>query len=102
MPWDNPGYSKRSSKGCVFLLFRARRLRHFAEHSALRGIGFMGLFVYKYIADTSFVMISCVDAGGFVSLFCLNEQLCCVGHECTPYYWAVREIPHIPWLVGLN
>jgi len=27
----------------------------------------MGLFIYKYIADTSFVMISCVDAGGFVS-----------------------------------
>ena len=52
----------------LFLLFRARRLRYLGEHGALRGIGFMGLFIYKYIADTSFVMISCVDAGGFVSL----------------------------------
>ena len=56
-----------SLSGYVFLLFRARRSRHLAEHSALRGMGFMGLFVYKYIADTCFVMISCVDAGGFVS-----------------------------------
>jgi len=63
-----PGW-QGSNLDCVFLLFRARRLRYLAEHSALRGIGFMGLFVYKYIADTSFVMISCVDAGGFVSCF---------------------------------
>ena len=53
----------------VFLLFRECRslTKDPEKHAALRGMGFMGLFVYKYIADTSFVMISCVDAGGFVS-----------------------------------
>ena len=59
-------------RGYVFLLFRACRSQLLAEHSALWGMGFMGLFVYKYIADKSFVMISCVDTGGFVSHFVLE------------------------------
>ena len=42
----------------------------------------MGLFIYKYIADTSFVMISCVDAGGFVSLHCLAVCVLCVCVWC--------------------
>ena len=57
---------------------RARWLRPLGEHSALRGIGFMGLFIYKYIADTSFVMISCVDAGGFVSTLFVCARM----HAC--------------------
>ena len=61
-----------------FLLFRARRSHYLGEHSALRGIGFMGLFIYKYIADTSFVMISCVDAGGFVSCCVIAKKQLCV------------------------
>ncbi len=41
-------------------------------HSALRGITFLSIFVYKYIADTSFTLISCssYDDYGFVSIIC--------------------------------
>ena len=39
------------------------------KHSALKAITFISLFVYKYVADTAFVFISCLptDKLGFVS-----------------------------------
>ncbi len=47
------------------LASRTRFIRALGRHSALKGITFLSLFVYKYIADTAFIFISCVltDAG---------------------------------------
>ena len=39
-----------------------------SNRSALKGITFLSLFVYKYAADTSFIFLSCTDTDyGLVS-----------------------------------
>ena len=49
-------------------LYSAKYLKGFARHSALKGITTLSLFVYKYVADTSFIFLSCVTTDlGFVS-----------------------------------
>ena len=68
---------------CDHVIFRARCIRAFGSHSALKGITFLSLFIYKYIADTAFVFVSCIETDiGLVSelaliflsvcLFCLS------------------------------
>ena len=48
--------------------FSARFIKKLAHHSALKGITTLSIFFYKYIADTSFVFLSCVKTHhGFVS-----------------------------------
>ncbi|KAL5515915.1 hypothetical protein EMCRGX_G001160 [Ephydatia muelleri] len=45
----------------------ARCIKFFSDRSALKGITFLSLFVYKYIADASFLLISCQNTQyGFV------------------------------------
>ena len=45
----------------------ARCVQFFSNRSALKGITFLSLFVYKYIADASFLLISCQSTDiGFV------------------------------------
>lgn len=39
--------------------FRARFIRALSERSALRGITFLFLIIYKYLADASFIFVSC-------------------------------------------
>lgn len=40
---------------------RSRKIRMLGNHSALKGITFLSLFIYKYVADTSFIFISCLE-----------------------------------------
>lgn len=47
---------------------RARFIKPLGNRSALKGITFLFLFIYKYIADTSFILISCNNTSfGLVS-----------------------------------
>lgn len=41
------------------MFFRARFVKTLSERSALRGITFLFLIVYKYLADASFIFVSC-------------------------------------------
>ena len=72
---------------CVHIL-RTRYLKPLGRHSALKGITFLSFFVYKYIADTAFIFVSCLDtAVGFVSA--LDTRTCHVtahmtmSHDCS-------------------
>ncbi|CAI8015363.1 hypothetical protein GBAR_LOCUS9518 [Geodia barretti] len=40
-------------------IFSARFSKHLSNRSSLKGITFLSLFIYKYIADTAFIFISC-------------------------------------------
>ena len=53
----------------LIIICSARRIKLLSNHSALKGITFLSIFVYKYIADTSFILISCstYEEYGFVS-----------------------------------
>lgn len=51
-----------------FSLPSARFIRPLSNRSALKGITFLSIFVYKYLADTSFIFISCLSTSfGLVS-----------------------------------
>ena len=49
------------------ILFSARRLSCLGNRTSLGGIALLLLFIYKYVADTSFVLISCVATSDGVS-----------------------------------
>ena len=43
----------------LYYVYRVRFIKRLSNRSALKGITFLFLFIYKYIADTSFILISC-------------------------------------------
>lgn len=54
----------------------ARYVRALSNRSALKGITFLSLFIYKYIADTSFIFISCL-ATNFGLVFQYDGSVSC-------------------------
>lgn len=46
----------------------AQWINALGKHSALKALTFISLFVYKYVADTAFIFVSCLPTDlGFVS-----------------------------------
>ena len=61
--------------------FRARCLKILSNRTSLGGISLLLLFVYKYIADTSFILVSCVATGDVSALcvcVCMRAWVICV------------------------
>ena len=105
-----------SSPSLPSSLTRSHYIKQFGNHSALKGITTLTLFVYKYVADTSFVFLSCVDTDfGFVSAhLCVGgrkgekffvwvmvvrggRSTCTVHVRADVWMWRIRLLPH-PYL----
>ncbi|XP_019851702.1 PREDICTED: uncharacterized protein LOC109581757 [Amphimedon queenslandica] len=46
---------------CLGFVLGAHFVKRFAHHSAIKGITCLSYFIYKYLADTSFVFLSCAQ-----------------------------------------
>ena len=66
-----------STEISIYILYvpiSARRLSCLGNRTSLGGIALLLLFIYKYVADTSFLLISCVATDDKVSIFDLLEN----------------------------